>query len=187
MSFCAWGDWWTTVAPAWKLVCWHSFLCLHESFLSVFCFVFAPFGSRQLCKKKKRKKLDRMQLYQWVVHMKLWIDFRLRGIFKLRLWLNKSRANLNNIPLCSIHRSGEWCGLLNCQSSTSYFTVMTKAVVQRDDSAPKHMQYSCFWHSVYPYHLNLFFLSRTNTPPHTHSPLLMYSIMLALPTEVQDG
>lgn len=51
MSFYAWGDWWSTVPPAWKLV------MLLEQTMAAFIhviqknfFSFCPFGSRQVCK-----------------------------------------------------------------------------------------------------------------------------------------
>lgn len=61
---------------------------------------------------------------------------------------------------------------------------MTKALVQRRDSMPEHMQYSCLRHLIHRYHLNLFI----NTHTHTHiAPLLMYSILLASSFEILDG
>lgn len=143
LSFCAWGDGWTTGALAWKLMMWleetvapsHSFLCPHE-------------GSFGL-------KLEQMYLLCALE----------QRIGKISCSSSIKAVSIRTMHFsCSIHSSLDWCGLLHCRCSTSYFTVYTKTPVQK------------LRHNAGTYAVQLFvaFNPKLSTfespllPPHTH-------------------
>lgn len=66
--------------------------------------------------------------------------FELQGI--LRKFHMNAHPYANTAPLCTEHRSGDWCGRLCCHCTASYFTVMSNASGERRDSVQQHMFYS---------------------------------------------
>lgn len=128
MSFYAWGYWWTIVQPALKLVMlWEKTVAAFILVFYVFCFIW----SRQVCLKS-------WQLYQWDDHWNEALNsLQASGhVVKVQRGWRESCAHSNSAPLCTIHCSGDWCGFLRCHYSTSYFTAVTKALVQGHDSVP---------------------------------------------------
>lgn len=78
MSFYAWGDWWTTVPPALKLVkqTVAAFIHVHKKVL-FFCLLLHLEADKCVKSWPKGSFINDKS-----IDMKLWIDFRLRGIFQ---------------------------------------------------------------------------------------------------------